>query len=344
MIRLKIDMMVVMKNMKVFVRGYIMKRIVYLVLLMVLFIPFVVNAETCEAEKVNIKSIDLVKTSSEKVSELKPATAEEREINVDLSLANVGDEATYKIVVENKSVEDYDFDKTSLKIDSDYVTYSFASDDDSTIIKANSTKTLTLTVKYKKEVPDNILVNGEYNDSNIMDINLSNDIIVNNPKTGMSLLIGLLVIVFVFSLIAFIISGKKRYATTMVLAIASILVIPMTVNAICKCQLKLNSNVKIVKVFTYKVDYVNCRLQDTQYFPYEYGMTWREYFESDYYRNVNYEDKLTPEIINDDRHFFLENYLCDNAYNLDCKNYDIDLDDVIVPSFIGYYQIGDYIC
>lgn len=177
-----------------------------------------------------------------------------------------------------------------------------------------------------------------------MNVNLSNNIIVNNPQTGINILIGFLVIVFLFSLIVFILSGKKKYATTMVLAITSILVIPMTVNAICKCQLKLNSKVKIVKVFTYKVDYVNCSLEDTQYFPYEYGMTWREYFESDYYRNINYEDKLTPEGIEGDNHFFFGRYICSDRYGRGCRDYDIELDDVINPSYVGFYQVGDYVC
>lgn len=126
-----------------------MKKIFYL-LFVILFIPIFVNAETCETEKVNIKSIDLIKVSSDKVTEINPATVDGRDINVDLSLSEVGDEATYQIVVENKSGEDYDFDKTSLEIDSDYVTYSFTANDDSTIIKANSTKTLLLKIKYKK--------------------------------------------------------------------------------------------------------------------------------------------------------------------------------------------------
>ena len=130
----------------------------------------------------------------------------------------------------------------------------------------------------------------------------------------------------------------------MVIAIASILVIPMTVNAICKCQLKLNSKVKIVKVFTYRVDYVNCRLQGTKYFPYEYGMTWREYFNSDYYRNNNDPEKITPEIFESEDYFFKGNYACHGLNSIECRTLDFDIDDVISPSFINYYQLGDYVC
>ena len=176
-----------------------MKRIVYLVLLMVLFIPFVVNAETCETEKVNITSIDIVDPDNDKVIEVNPPTVEGKQINVDLSMSDVGTEAVYKMTVRNDSEEDYDFDKTSLNIDSDYISYSFDSEDNSTVIKANSSKTILLRVKYKKEVPESAFENGEYNDTNVMDINLSNDIVPNNPSTGVSILIGFALIVLIFN-------------------------------------------------------------------------------------------------------------------------------------------------
>ena len=321
-----------------------MKRLIKLIIICILFIPFVVNAETCETEKVNITSIDIVNQDNNKVIEVSPPTIEGKQINVDLSLSEVGTEAVYKITVENDSEEDYDFDKTSLNIDSDYISYSFDSEDNSTIIKSNSSKTLLLRVKYKKEVPEDKFENGEFNDTNLMDINLSNEIIRNNPNTGVSILICFALLVLVFSLIIFILSGKKKYGTAMVIAIVSILIIPMTAYATCRCQLKLNSKVKIVKVFNYKVDYVNCSYETTEYFPYEYGMTWRDYFESDYYLNNNSPRKIKPDYFDARKGFFKGEYTCEDILDLNCRTRVSDLDELISPSFMNYYQLGDYIC
>ena len=321
-----------------------MKRLIKLIIICILFMPFVVNAETCETEKVNITSIDIVNQDNNKVIEVSPPTIEGKQINVDLSLSEVGTEAVYKITVENDSEEDYDFDKTSLNIDSDYISYSFDSEDNSTIIKSNSSKTLLLRVKYKKEVPEDKFENGEFNDTNLMDINLSNEIIRNNPNTGVSILICFALLVLVFSLIIFILSGKKKYGTAMVIAIVSILIIPMTAYATCRCQLKLNSKVKIVKIFNYKVDYVNCSYETTEYFPYEYGMTWRDYFESDYYLNNNSPRKITPDYFGARKWFFKGEYTCEDILDPSCRTRVSDLDELISPSFMNYYQLGDYIC
>ena len=321
-----------------------MKRLIKLIIICILFIPFVVNAETCETEKVNITSIDIVNQDNNKVIEVSPPTIEGKQINVDLSLSEVGTEAVYKITVENDSEEDYDFDKTSLNIDSDYISYSFDSEDNSTIIKSNSSKTLLLRVKYKKEVPEDKFENGEFNDTNLMDINLSNEIIRNNPNTGVSILICFALLVLVFSLIIFILSGKKKYGTAMVIAIVSILIIPMTAYATCRCQLKLNSKVKIVKIFNYKVDYVNCTYETTEYFPYEYGMTWRDYFESDYYLNNNSPRKIKPDDFGARKGFFKGEYTCEDIHDPGCRTRVSDLDELISPSFMNYYQLGDYIC
>lgn len=64
-------------------------------------------------------------------------------------MSKVGDNIKYKFVIKNDSLEDYEIDKTSLNINSDYINYSFETNDNSNIVRANSSKNVTLIVEYK---------------------------------------------------------------------------------------------------------------------------------------------------------------------------------------------------
>ena len=111
-----------------------MKKLLLPILLFMMFIPFYVNAETCDTDKISISSI-IVENKSDNVEEVEEATASGKNINLNLSMSNVGDNIEYKIVVKNDSNEDYEIDKTRLKLNSDYINYSFETDDNSYIVK-----------------------------------------------------------------------------------------------------------------------------------------------------------------------------------------------------------------
>ena len=97
-----------------------MKKLLLAILLLLIFIPFYVNAETCDTDKITISSIT-VESKSDNVEELEEAKASDKNINLNLSMSNLGDNIKYKIVVKNDSNEDYELDKNSFNLSSDYI-------------------------------------------------------------------------------------------------------------------------------------------------------------------------------------------------------------------------------
>ena len=81
-----------------------MKKFVFIILLLVIFIPFYVNAETCDQNKVSISSIS-IENKSNKVEEIEEAAVSGKSINLKLSMSNVGDNIKYRITVKNDSDE-----------------------------------------------------------------------------------------------------------------------------------------------------------------------------------------------------------------------------------------------
>ena len=230
-----------------------MRKFILPILLFLMFIPFVVNAETCDTDKISISSITL-RDKTENVIELDEATASGKNINLNLSMSNVGDNIEYKIVVKNDSNEDYEIDKTSLKLNSDYINYSFETDDNSNIVKANSSKNVIIRVEYKNEVPDEAFESGTYNDNKSMTLNISTGDTMNvfdtfnNPNTGAQSYILIIVIILLISGCLYILLKKKKYVKYMILVIGIAIIIPISVYAICKCEIKVQSKVNIVNV------------------------------------------------------------------------------------------------
>ena len=111
-----------------------MKKYILPILLLMMFIPFVVNAETCDTDKVTISSIT-IEEKSDNVNELGKITTNGLNINLNLSMSEVGDNITYKIIVKNDSDKDYLLDKNSFNISSDYIEYTLESVDDSNVVK-----------------------------------------------------------------------------------------------------------------------------------------------------------------------------------------------------------------
>ena len=240
-----------------------MKKILLPILLFVMFIPFYVNAETCDTDKISISSITL-RDKTENVIELDEATASGKSINLNLSMSNVGDNIEYKIVVKNDSNEDYEIDKTRLKLNSDYINYSFETDDNSYIVKANSSKNVIIRVEYKNEVPDEAFESGTYNDNKSMTFNLSTGDTMNvfdtfnNPNTGAQSYILIIVIILLISGCLYILLKKKKYVKYMILVIEIAIIIPISVYAICKCEIEVNSNIILEKASGKKaIDKIN---------------------------------------------------------------------------------------
>ena len=280
-----------------------MKKYIIPILLFVLFIPLYVNAENCNTDKITINSIN-VESKSGDAEELNEATAIGKSINLNLSMSNVGDIIKYKVVFKNDSNDDYELDKTSLNISSDYIDYSFETEDNSNIVKANSSKTVTLRIEYKNEVPEDKFENGSYNDNKTVTVQLSNNNIIEtpdalkNPNTGIQSNILIFVIILLICGTIYLFLKKKKYTKFMILIIGIAIIIPISVYALCKCNIMINSNINI-KNNSYTgtlYRYNNIRIRN--------GSNIFGYFlkSSDVYKNTLYNtyEECSANITNDD--------------------------------------------
>lgn len=280
-----------------------MKKLLLPILILILFIPFYVNAETCDTDKITIENISL-ESKSDNVEEIDETTANGKNINLNLSMSEVGDNIEYKIVVKNDSNEDYELDKNSFNISSDYIKYSFELEDDINIIKANSSKVVYLKVNYVNEVPDNVFESGTYNDNKSMTLSLFNGNTINvsdtlkNPNTGVQSYILISFIILLISITTYLLLKKKKYTKFMILIIGTAIIFPISIYALCKCEIKIESNVKIENnLFTGTLyRYNNVKLRN--------GSNISGYLlkSSDVYRNFlfNSKEECNANIINDE--------------------------------------------
>lgn len=221
-----------------------MKKYFIMIFSIIMFIPFIVNAETCD-NNISITSISM-KEKSNGVKELSPATVEGKNINLNLSLSNVGNNIVYRLVVDNKSKDDYTIDKNSFNLNTDYINYSIDSENNSKVVKSNSKKVMFLRIEYKNEVPDDAFDSGVYNDVKTMSVQLSSrniKDILNNPKTGVSLFI-LIILILVVSGISYVVLKKKKNYKLIALLLM-VTVIPTSAFALCTFSFDINSKIAI---------------------------------------------------------------------------------------------------
>jgi len=241
-----------------------MKKIIISILMIMIILPFIVKAETCDTDKITISSVK-IEEKTDNVEELEEARVSDKSINLNLSMQEVGDNIEYKFVVKNDSNEDYELDKTSLNINSDYINYSFETDDNSSIVKAKSSKTVYLKVEYKNEVPEDQFESGTYNDNKTMTVQLSNGNIINvpdtftNPNTGVISYILIILILLLISGSLYVLLKKKKYTKFIILVIGTAIITPISVYALCKCEIKINITVNIKK-YNYMYSYYSQKL------------------------------------------------------------------------------------
>ena len=217
-----------------------MKRIILFLVLIIMFIPIIAMAETCDLDKISISSITM-ENKSNTVTELDEATANGQNINLKLDMVKLEDNINYRIVIKNDSNSDYEVDKNSFNSNSEYIVYSIKSEDNKNIVKAKSSKSFILNVQYKNKIPEEKFNNGEYNyDKDIKIVLFSG---IKNPNT-LSNIAYVLLIIIVLGLVTFTNIRKKRLSKSMILVL-SLLVIPIGVNAVCKYEINVNSKIII---------------------------------------------------------------------------------------------------
>lgn len=225
--------------------GETMKKISYFLLLIVLFIPLVVNAEECDNDKVSISSITL-ENKSGNVEELNDANISNNSINLDLNMSNIGDNIKYRIIIKNDSNNDYLLNKKSVKVSSNYVDYNIESSDNTNIFKSKTAKAFYLNVLYKNQVPYNLFSNGSIDDNVTMKLNLSSDNI-QNPNTGVMYYIFIVFVIIMLIVMSFAFKKKRKNNRFEFLIIGFALLVPIGVRALCSVDLNINSNIKIDK-------------------------------------------------------------------------------------------------
>ena len=232
-------------------------------LLILLLIPFIVLAEECDTSKITITSMEQSNIEGN-TEELSTPTYKDRNIKLNLKMYDVGDFITYDMTIKNESDEDYMINEDTFKTDSDYIEYSLKTNDNSNVVKAQSTKAVSLIVTYKKEVEEDKLINNKFNASNSLKLSLNTsekekelDIIttdnikesldpkeVKNPITNVSSMLLISLILLTTIITTYILIKRKNKYTKFIVLILSIVLIP-TVYAICEAEIEVESNIEI---------------------------------------------------------------------------------------------------
>ena len=148
-----------------------MKKALLTIIFLLLFLP-IVKAESCDVNKVKIDSIVLEDSNGNAVEKNK-ASIEDGNINLDLSMFDVGDSITYKMLIRNDSNDNLEINEDSFNISSsNYIKYSL-NDEDSVLVRAKSTKPIYLKVEYENEIPESDLEDGSYKEQKDLTLGLS---------------------------------------------------------------------------------------------------------------------------------------------------------------------------
>ena len=221
---------------------------VMIFLFSVLFIPFMVHAESCDPSKITISSVS-VEEKSENIKELEQPVIEGKKIKVNLRMLEVGDAIEYKLSLKNDSNEDYELDQNTFTSDSPYIEYHVHTSDNSLVIKKGQTKEVYLRVQYQNEVPEASFTEGKFQDNKSFSLNLSNLKTGSNPPTGNRFLVMLIIVLLSFSILFYLYMENKKSLSLMIL-ILGIITIPTSVYALCKVEIQVESNVIIEESYT----------------------------------------------------------------------------------------------
>jgi len=235
-----------------------MKYLKYFLFLL-LIIPFMVLAEECDKSKITITSMEQNNINGN-TEELSTPTYKDRNIKLNLKMYDFGDSITYDMTIKNDSKEDYMIDEDTFETDSDYIIYTLKTNDNSNVVKANSSKNMTLIVTYKKEVEADKLTNNKFNASNSLKLSLNTSFKeeplsvittdnikeVKNPITSVSSILLIIIALLITTTIAYILITRKSTYTKYLLIVFSMLLVP-TVYAICTCDIEVESTIEIEK-------------------------------------------------------------------------------------------------
>ena len=213
-----------------------MRKIV--ILMLFLLFPFVVKAES----NIYIENIELYKNNN--VVELSSPSAEDLNLNLNLQFKYYDSSITYKIIINNKTDEEYELDKSINYKNGDNIKYELTCDDQNKVILSNKKKVCYVKATYVEPVSFNKLKleNNSVKSEDEITLDLYGKQIT-NPNTGAYSYVLLSIMLILLGFLLYKYTSKKSALGLFI--IVSILV-PMVIKATTKISLKINSNVEIV--------------------------------------------------------------------------------------------------
>ena len=199
--------------------------------------------DNCDKNAIKIKSITSEKI--EGVVELSKPKQEDNSIKLDLQMKEVGDNIIYETVIKNESNEDYYLNDNSIQLNSSYFDCKIISDDRLTIIKPNQETKIKFKISYKKEVEDNKFKDNKYEDDQAIVLKFEDKrpSLLSNPLTKRNLIKIVITLFLITGITIYTIKNKK----TKYLGLIGITLIPLSINALCKVELNINTHIVINK-------------------------------------------------------------------------------------------------
>lgn len=292
-------------------------------LLIILLIPFIVLAEN---KNVEIKNIELLE-KSDNVEELAEASFKDLKLNFSLKFTSKDDYAKYKIVLVNNSDKDYEIDNTSTFNEKKFIKYDYEVENNKKVLKAKEELTINILITYIKELEDSDFVDGFYKETNSVSLELVNDNevidnpvikMVTNPNTSTGYILLVIFAVILSMLVLVLVKNKK----SKLLIIAILLTIPLTVYALEKIKIDVETYIEIEKR-TFFTLINECPSEDDEennwdkeVYEFTEGMSFNDYMNSDYFNSldINKKNRLVNSVNAPNVHISL------NYYNINLEN------------------------
>ena len=220
-----------------------MKKLLFTILISLLFIPMVFAEDLVKIEKIEMesKSVNTIVNAN--------PTFEGLNMNYDVTFKAKDDFVKYKITIKNNTNKEYKIKEETLFGDSDYIKYTY---DVPGTLKSNNTIEIYLTISYEKELDEKEFTDGKYTEKKDATIKLFDEegkAVNPNTKSStiMFIMLGIAVSLLSLSIVLLIKERNSRYVT--VAMFISIMLIPFVVKAIEELVLKTSVNVEIVKAY-----------------------------------------------------------------------------------------------
>ena len=240
-----------------------------------------------KAANVEIKEVEILE-KSDGLTEISKPTYKDLKINFDLGFKELRDYIQYKLVLKNNDEKDYQVDEQTKFSEGNHIKYDISYEGKENVIKAGGEKVIYITVTYENEVSQDKFVGGVYQEDNNVVIILSTKEV--NPNTLAFGLLGVAVPLLILSVVILIVN-KNKMTSLMSFAIGAMLLIPLISIAADKIEIEISAKITIeppVKTFSIitedcGIDYLDLESIPTYKSEYELGMTWVDFFNSDYY-------------------------------------------------------------